>query len=109
MIASSIGSLSSSLEARAAYSMTSFSVYFLKTFTSPTVSSFFVIVPVLSAHRMSTPAISSMATSLLTMASFFASADAPTVMQTERTAGMAAGIAATIRTSPNWMISRGGC
>ncbi len=54
---------------------------------------------------MSTPAISSMATSLLTMASFLASATAPTAMVMDRTAGIAAGIAATIRTRANWSVS----
>jgi archaellin len=63
-----------------------------KVSSSETVNSFFVIVPVLSEHRMSIPAISSIETSLLTMASFLANARAPTAMVTVRTAGMATGI-----------------
>ncbi len=55
---------------------------------------------------MSTPAISSIATSLLTMASLLASAIAPAAMVIERTAGSAAGMAATIKTSANWRVSR---
>ncbi len=47
-----------------------------------------------------------MATSLLTMASRWASAVAPTAMVIERTAGSAAGIAATIRTRANWRVSK---
>ena len=59
------------------------------------------MVPVLSEHRISAPAISSIATSLLTIACFFASIVAPTVIVTDRTAGSAAGIAAINSTSAN--------
>ena len=73
---------------------------------SARVSLFSVIVPVLSEQRTSTPAISSIATSLLTIASRWASAVAPTAIVIERTAGSAAGIAATIRTRANWRVSK---
>lgn len=68
IIALSIGSLSSSLDAREAKSKTSSEVKSLNDFTSARVSSFLVIVPVLSEQRISIPAISSIATSLLTIA-----------------------------------------
>ena len=68
---------------------------------SPSVSWFLVKVPVLSEHRMSTPAISSMADSLETIAFCFDSASAPNAMVMENTAGMATGIDATSRTRTN--------
>ena len=60
-----------------------------------------MIVPVLSEHSTSMLAISSIATNLLTMASFLARAMAPTAMVTERTAGSAAGIPATVKINAN--------
>ena len=65
------------------------------------MSWFLVKVPVLSEHRMSTPAISSMADSLETIAFCFDSASAPNAMVMENTAGMATGIDATSRTRTN--------
>ena len=50
---------------------------------------------------MSTPAISSIAESLETMAFSFESASAPNAIVMEKTAGIAAGIDATRRTSTN--------
>ncbi len=73
---------------------------------SPSVSLFWVSVPVLSAHSMSTPASSSMATNRLTMACFLARRRAPTAMVTDRTVGMATGIAATVRTRANCSVVR---
>ena len=58
-----------------------------RTTTSATASSFFVMVPVLSAQRMSTPAISSTAGRWLTRASRLARSRAPTAMVTDSTAG----------------------
>jgi hypothetical protein len=63
-------------------------------------------VDFLSEQRISTPATSSMAASLLTMASFLASSIAPTAMVTERTAGRAAGMAATTSTRANYKVCR---
>ncbi len=68
---------------------------------SPRVSLFWVRVPVLSAQSTSTPANSSMATSLLTIAFFLASRRAPTAIVTDNTVGIATGMAATVRTSAN--------
>ena len=73
---------------------------------SPSVSLFWVSVPVLSAHSTSTPASSSIATSLLTMACFFDSSRAPTAMVTDSTVGIATGIAATVSTSANCRVVR---
>ena len=73
---------------------------------SPRVSEFWVRVPVLSAHRTSTPASSSIATSLLTMACFLASSRAPTAIVTDSTVGIATGIAATVSTSANCSVVR---
>ena len=73
---------------------------------SPSVSLFCVRVPVLSAHSTSTPASSSMATNLLTIACFFASRRAPTAMVTDRTVGIATGIAATVSTRANCNVVR---
>jgi hypothetical protein len=67
------------------------------------------MVPVLSEHSTSMLAISSIATNLLTIASFLASAIAPIAIVTERTAGSAAGIEATVKINANWMISRMAC
>ena len=68
---------------------------------SPSVSLFWVRVPVLSAHSMSTPANSSMAANRVTIASFLASRRAPTAMVTDSTVGIATGIAATVNTKAN--------
>ena len=73
---------------------------------SPSVSLFWVRVPVLSAHSTSTPANSSMATSRLTIAFFLARSRAPTAIVTESTVGMATGIAATVSTSANCRVPR---
>ena len=67
----------------------------------PSVSLFWVRVPVLSAQSTSTPANSSIATSLLTIACFFASRRAPTAIVTDKTVGIATGMAATVSTSAN--------
>ncbi len=64
-------------------------------------SSFLVSVPVLSEHRMSMPAISSIATRRVTIAFIRARTDAPTAIVTDRTAGKATGMAATVRISAN--------
>jgi hypothetical protein len=53
----------------------------------------------LSAQSTSTPASSSIATSLLTIAYFFASLRAPAAIVTDNTVGIATGIAATVRTN----------
>ena len=106
MIAMSIGSLSSFLEARDPKRSASSLVKSAKVSSSETFNSFFVIVPVLSAQRTSIPAISSIETSLLTMASFLANARAPTAMVTVRTAGIATGMAATSSTSANCPVPR---
>ena len=50
---------------------------------------------------MSMPASSSMATSRLTIACFFASSRAPTAIVTDSTVGMATGMAATVSTRAN--------
>ena len=73
---------------------------------SPRVSLFCVSVPVLSAQSTSTPANSSIATSLLTIACFFASRRAPTAIVTDSTVGIATGIAATVSTSANCNVVR---
>jgi hypothetical protein len=75
---------------------------------SPRVSVLRVKVPVLSEHRMSTPANSSMASSLLTMACFLASSRAPTAIVTDSTVGMATGMAATVSTRANCRVVRTG-
>ncbi len=74
--------------------------------TLSTVNLFWVMVPVLSLHKTSTPAISSIATSLLTIASFLARAIAPMAMVTDSTAGRATGIEAIVRTRANCNVSR---
>ena len=68
---------------------------------SPSVSLFWVRVPVLSEHSTSTPANSSMATNRVTIASFLASRRAPTAIVTDSTVGIATGIAATVSTKAN--------
>ena len=73
---------------------------------SPSVSLFWVRVPVLSAHSTSTPANSSMATNLLTIAFFLASRRAPTAIVTDSTVGIATGIAATVSTRANCNVVR---
>ena len=73
---------------------------------SPSVSLFWVRVPVLSTHSTSTPASSSMATSLLTIAFFRASRRAPTAIVTDNTVGIATGIAATVSTRANCNVVR---
>ena len=73
-----MGSLLSLFEANAAAVMTSSSETPGNILISPILMEFCVIVPVLSEQRISIPAISSMALSRLTIASFFASATAPT-------------------------------
>ena len=75
---------------------------------APSVSEFWVRVPVLSAHSTSTPASSSMATSRLTMACFLASSRAPTAIVTDSTVGIATGIAATVSTRANCSVVRTG-
>lgn len=67
---------------------------------------FLVSVPVLSEQRISTPAISSIADSLETIACSFDSASAPSAMVIENTAGIATGIDATISTSTNCRMPR---
>ena len=96
-----MGSLSSSRDASEANNKTSSEVKPSNAFTSARVNSFFVIVPVLSEQSISIPAISSIATSLLTIAFFFANTDAPTAIVTDNTAGKATGIAAIVKTSAN--------
>ena len=85
----------------AASRSTSALVASLRTTTSATASSFLVMVPVLSAHRTSTPAISSTAGRWLTTASCLASSRAPTAIVTDRTAGRATGIEAIVTTNAN--------
>ncbi len=65
------------------------------------VRRFWVSVPVLSEHSTSTPAISSMAANRLTTACLAARMRAPTAMVTDKTVGMATGMAATVSTSTN--------
>ena len=73
---------------------------------SPSVSLFWVRVPVLSAHSTSTPANSSMATNRVTIAFFLASRRAPTAIVTDSTVGIATGIAATVSTKANCNVVR---
>ena len=73
---------------------------------SPSVSLFWVSVPVLSEHKMSTPASSSIADSRVTIASFLARRRAPTAMVTDSTVGIATGIAATVSTRANCNVVR---
>ena len=101
-IASSIASPPS--DAREANFKTSSSLN-PKAITFPTLNLFSVRVPVLSEQRTSTPASSSIATSFLTIASLLARFIAPTAIVTDKTAGSAAGIAATIKTRENLKIS----
>jgi len=65
-----------------------------------------VKVPVLSEQSTSTPASSSIADNLVTIACFFASRRAPTAMATDSTVGMATGIAATSNTNANSNVLR---
>ena len=62
---------------------------------------FLVRVPVLSEHRISTPAISSMEDNRDTMAFSLDKASAPSAMVIEKTAGMATGMDATRRIRTN--------
>src|SRR5262252_5043637 len=71
-----MASRSSIFEAKAAARMQSCTLFAENRIGSPSVSWFLVKVPVLSEHRMSTPAISSMADSLETIAFCFDSASA---------------------------------
>ena len=73
---------------------------------SPKVSLFWVRVPVLSAHSTSTPANSSIATNRVTIAFFLASRRAPTAIVTDKTVGIATGIAATVSTRANCNVVR---
>ena len=72
-----------------------------KTTGSPRVSRLRVRVPVLSEHRMSMPAISSMDSRRVTMAFSLDRARAPTAMVTDSTAGRATGMEATVRMRAN--------
>lgn len=65
-----------------------------------------VSVPVLSEQRMSTPAISSIASSRETMAFCLDSANAPSAMVIENTAGIATGIEATSKIRTNCKMLR---
>lgn len=105
MIARSMGSLLSGADASATVAITAFSVMPGNAFTSATLIAFSVIVPVLSEHRISIPAIPSIAESLLTIASFRARTTAPTARETVRTAGKAVGMTATMRMRANWSVS----
>ncbi len=95
----SIGSLFSFFDAIAAY--INISSGFVKANGSPTVILFCVSVPVLSEHKISIPANSSIAASLLTIACFLARFKAPTAITTVKTVGSATGIAATVKISEN--------
>ena len=99
-------SLSSAREASAAQRMTWSAGMLFTLKGSPSVSLFWVRVPVLSEHSTSTPASSSIADNRVTMASFFASRRAPTAMVTDSTVGMATGIAATRSTRQNSNVVR---
>ena len=101
-------SLSSARDASAALRMTSSTGTRSTAKGSPRVSLFSVRVPVLSEHSTSTPASSSMATSRLTMAFLLANRRAPTAMVTDRTVGIATGMAATVSTSTNCKVVRNG-
>src|SRR6516162_1129937 len=81
-----MASRSSIFEAKAAARMQSCALLAENRMGSPSVSWFLVSVPVLSEHRISTPAISSMADSLETIAFCFDSASAPKAMVMENTA-----------------------
>ena len=84
-------------EAKDAARIRSCSLLALKTTGLPSLSSFLVSVPVLSEQRISIPAISSIEARRETMAFIRASTDAPTAIVTDRTAGKATGMAATVR------------
>ena len=101
-------SSSSAREASAAARITCAAVAVPAAKGSPRVSLFWVRVPVLSEHSTSTPASSSIATSRLTIACFFASSRAPAAIVTDSTVGIATGIAATVSTSANCSVSRTG-
>jgi hypothetical protein len=96
-----MASLSSSLDASAAARMQSCGSVAAKSIGSLRLNWFLVRVPVLSEQRISTPAISSIAESLETIACSFDRASAPSAMVIEKTAGIATGIDATISTSTN--------
>jgi hypothetical protein len=87
MTATSMTSLSSARDASAALRITSSADMSSRQNGSPSVSLFWVKVPVLSEHRMSTPASSSIADRRVTIASFLARRRAPTAMVTESTVG----------------------
>ena len=99
-------SLLSARDASAAQRMTCSAGTLLTLNGSPSVSLFWVRVPVLSAHSTSTPANSSMAANRVTIASFLASRRAPTAMVTDNTVGIATGIAATVSTKANCSVVR---
>ena len=104
----SMASRFSAFDARAPDRINSSALFAPNSTGSPKVSSFFVRVPVLSEHRMSTPAISSMACKRETMAFSLERDSAPRAMVTESTAGMATGIEAITRIRMNWTSSRTG-
>ncbi len=104
--ARSMGSSLSAREASAPARTTSAALTPVTLNGSPRVSEFWVRVPVLSAQSTSTPASSSMATSLLTMACFVASTRAPTAIVTDSTVGIATGMAATVSTRANCRVVR---
>ncbi len=99
-------SLSSARDASAAARMTCAAGTSFTLNGSPSVSLFWVRVPVLSAHSTSTPASSSMATRRLTIACFLARRRAPTAIVTDSTVGIATGIAATVSTRANCSVVR---
>ena len=101
-----MGSSLSAREASAPARTTSATVTSATLNESPSVSEFWVRVAVLSAQSTSTPASSSMATNLLTMACCLASRRAPTAIVTDSTVGIATGIAATVSTSANCSVVR---
>ena len=104
-MALSILSLSSFREASAAYNSTSDLVKSAAGIGSAIVSLFWVRVPVLSEHSTSTPANSSIAASLLTIAFFLERLIAPMAMVTVRMAGKATGMEATVSTMAKRRVS----
>ena len=102
----SIASRSSILEASAAARMQSCGSFPSNRIGSARVSWFLVSVPVLSEHRISTPAISSIADSRETIAFSFESSRAPRAIVIENTAGIATGIEAISRIKTNCRMLR---
>ena len=102
----SIGSLLFLFEAREPIKITFCGSFASIKIVLPNLNLFSVKVPVLSLHKISTPAIDSIEDSFETIAFFFDKSSAPSANVIEKTVGIATGIDATNKTNTNCKIPK---